>query len=69
MGCPNRAYLSARQVYATHRTEFTLHTLTNPRLEHQKEIHTVTIVLLDGTGHRIGESAWSITFILERPAP
>lgn len=68
-GCPNRAYLSARQVYATDQTQFTLRTLTNPKLEHQKEMHTVTIVLLDGTGHRIGESAWSVTFTLERSAP
>lgn len=65
-GCPNADYFAAHQVYSTSATHFTLDTLPNPNLEHQKETHTVTIVLLDSTGHRIGESAWSVTFTLQR---
>jgi hypothetical protein len=66
LGCPDQGYLAARQVFATNQTQYTLKTLVDPRLQHQKETHTVTIVLLDGTGRRIGESAWSTTFTLRR---
>jgi hypothetical protein len=64
-GCPDAEYLAARGVHATTETELVLQEL--PRAEDgRRERHTATIVLLDGSGKRIGESAFEVVFEVER---
>ena len=66
-GCPDETYLADHRTYETEGTTFTLEQLPFLDAYAGREQHEVTIVLLDGTGRRIGESAWFVTFIYERP--
>lgn len=66
-GCPDEDYLNARGIYTTTETELVLEQV--PRTtddEDRKERHRAVVVLLDGDGHRIGESAFEIAFDVER---
>lgn len=54
------------QVYATVDTTVELTQLPAIRDTGGRELHTVRIVLLDGTGARIGESAFRVQFNFER---
>lgn len=66
-GCPDEEYLAARNIYTTTETELTLDQL--PRTtndDDRRERHRVTIVLLDASGTRIGESAFEVAFDLDR---
>ena len=65
-GCPDRQYLEDRDTYETTDTSFTLEQLPDLDAYHGNELHEVTVVLLDGTGKRIGESAWYVDFEYER---
>lgn len=66
-GCPDAAYLAERRAYTTTETHFTIEELPDPtRDEDRREFHEVTVVLLDGKGQRIGESAFSVEFQIER---
>lgn len=69
--CPDTEYLAAHQVFTTTATEYTFESLPAPseRDSDKPERHRVTIVLLDGSGHRIGESAWTVEFTLRREVP
>jgi hypothetical protein len=65
--CPNPSYLAARQVYTTTHTSFTLHrvaVLTGTA--DNTQLHDVTVVLLDTSGRRIGESFWTRTFAMKK---
>ena len=66
--CPDEQYLAERGVYSTRRTSFTIDLLpfTNPTDVRRREFHEFTIVLLDASGVRIGESAWFVEFQVER---
>jgi hypothetical protein len=66
-GCPDEEYLNARGVWTTTETELVLEQLprTTDR-EDRKERHRAVVVLLDGEGRRIGESAFEIAFDVER---
>jgi hypothetical protein len=66
--CPNRRYLADRGVYTTEETEFVVENLPPPpeELADRRELHEVTIVLLDGSGRRIGESAFKAEFEVTR---
>ncbi len=66
-GCPDETYLADHRTYQTVETEITFDLLPFLDAHAGHENHEVTIVLLDGTGHRIGESAWYVTFVYERP--
>jgi hypothetical protein len=60
-GCPDAAYLADAHVYATDEPEITLETLPfQPGVRGGRELHTITVVLMDGAGRRIGESAWYV---------
>lgn len=63
-GCPDRQYLADRNIHTTKKTEFVVENLPPPpqELADRREFHEVTIVLLDGTGRRIGESAFTAEF-------
>jgi hypothetical protein len=65
-GCPDRTYFADHGAYSTTETSFTLKNLPDQDAYQGHESHEVTIVLLDGTGHRIGESAWYIDFFYDR---
>ena len=60
-GCPDPAYLQQRQIYLTTSPSVTLEQI--PPLAGDDEsiqLHTITVVLMDTAGHRIGESAWEV---------
>lgn len=56
--CPDERYLVERGVHVTTRTSLTLAVLPRVSDGAGDEHHYVNIVLVDGTGRRIGESAW-----------
>jgi hypothetical protein len=66
-GCPDATYLADHRTYAATTTSFTLPVLPDLNTYSGHELHEVTVVLLDGTGHRIGESAWYVDFYFDRP--
>lgn len=66
-GCPDAEYLEARGIYTTTETALVLEQL--PRLgddDDPRERHRATVVLLDATGTRLGESAFEVVFDLRR---
>ena len=66
--CPDKGYLASRGVYTTSETKFVIKTLPPPPSDqvNRREFHEVTIVLLDGSGQRIGESAFTSEFEVKR---
>ncbi|MCW2543817.1 MAG: hypothetical protein JWM40_1369 [Frankiales bacterium] len=64
--CPDAAYLKDRGIYLTTSTSITIETLPSVGDGVGDEQHYVNVVLVDGTGHRIGESAWYRPFSSKR---
>ena len=64
--CPDEKYLEDRGVFVTTGTSVTLDVLPSVGDGVGDEQHYVNVVLLDGTGHRIGESAWYRPFTSKR---
>lgn len=64
--CPDEEYLKDRGVRVTSATSVTLDVLPRVGAGVGDEQHYVNVVLLDGTGRRIGESAWYRPFTSER---
>jgi hypothetical protein len=62
-GCPDRLWLRQHGVYLTTRSRLALPALpiAGGRIAGLLRRHEITIVLLDGRGFRIGESAWTLT--------
>jgi hypothetical protein len=63
-GCPDREWLADRGVLLTTQPRVALAALPagrGRRAGSGQRAHEITIVLLDGRGRRIGESAWSRT--------
>lgn len=60
--CPDAAYLADRNVLLTSQQQVTLDVLPRVGDGVGDEQHYVNVVLLDGTGRRIGESAWYLPF-------
>jgi hypothetical protein len=58
--CPDTAYLREQQVYTTTKTSLRIPQIPNGYGDDDVERHTITIVLLDTSGRRIGESAWQV---------
>jgi hypothetical protein len=67
-GCPDDEYLAARGIYSTTDTHITFEQLPRPSNDHQKERHSITVVLLDPAGKRIGESAFQVDVTVLRKA-
>ena len=68
-GCPDKAYFESKHVYATTETSFVIEKLPEVRPERERkfrDFHEVIVVLLDGAGRRIGESAFQVDFQLKR---
>jgi hypothetical protein len=71
-GCPDEEYLRSNAIYTTTDTRIVLEQIPRPPSrddedeDEEPERHSVTVVLLDGSGKRIGESAFQVEFDLER---
>lgn len=64
--CPHDGYFEDRGIYTTQETEFTIEALARSRDDKRREMHEVTVVLMDADSRRIGESAWRIKFEIDR---
>jgi hypothetical protein len=60
--CPSEQYLKDRNIYLTSTTSVVIERFPKLTNKRSRQDHDVTVILLDGTGRRIGESAWSRTF-------
>lgn len=59
--CPDRKYLADHRVYTTTETQMKFPLIPNITGSNEHlQLHTFTIVLMDTSGHRIGESAWEL---------
>jgi len=67
-GCPDEEYLLARGIYTTTDTELVIEQLPRSLDEDRRERHRATIILLDASGTRIGESAFEVAFDVDREA-
>ena len=65
-GCVNATYLAARGVYTTDTDSLTLKQLAQVNDYQSVQLHEATVVLVDASGRRIGESAWYIDFRVRR---
>jgi hypothetical protein len=68
-GCPDAQYLADRRIYTTKDTTFRVDALADSRPTERPEAdddHEITIVLLNGKGERIGESAFRRTVLVDR---
>lgn len=65
-GCPDDEWYRVRGIHTTTASEFTIEVLPRPADETRREIHTITVVLLDADGNRIGESAWQTDIEIDR---
>lgn len=64
-GCPDAAWFADRDVFPTTERELTIERLP-ARTDDRREMHEVTVILLDEEGRRVGETGWSIEFQVER---
>ncbi len=65
-GCPDAAYYASKDVYVVHGTGLRLTTLPVSDDGARSTVHRVTVVPLDGQQRRIGESAYSVEFLVDR---
>ena len=67
-GCPDPAYLAGLNIFSTTKDRFTIERLPLPseNAKRRREFHDVTVVLLNGKGERIGESAFTRQFEVNR---
>lgn len=64
--CPSEQQLRDRGVLVTTETSVKIDVLPRVGAGTGDEQHYVNVVLLDGTGHRIGESGWYLPFTSKR---
>ena len=65
--CPDRSYLEGLGVYTTTATSVRITQVTNVIGDKEKlQHHAITVVLMDTSGHRIGESAWELDVRMQR---
>lgn len=67
--CPDEEWFATRGIHTTTDTSFTIELLPRPANPDRRELHEVTVVLLDPSGVRIGESAWTVEFEVDRSQP
>jgi hypothetical protein len=65
--CLTPSYLAGQGVYTTERHSLTLSQVTPLNSYQSVQLHEATVVLMDSSGRRIGESAWVIDFRLQEP--
>jgi hypothetical protein len=70
-GCPDAAYFAERDIFVTKQTSFTIEDLlplAGVEVEKgERDVHDVTIVVLDEQGRRVNEAFWSRTFEIVHP--
>jgi len=64
--CVNATYLAVRGVYTTETDSLTLNELAQVNDYQSVQLHEATVVLVDASGRRIGESAWYVDFRVRR---
>lgn len=64
--CLDVAALTDHYVYVTTKTAITFDTLPHVAASGKNETHEVILVLVDGQGYRVGESAWHVTFRVKK---
>ena len=64
-GCPDEVWYADRDVYPTTDTRLTIEQLP-ARSDDRRELHEVTVVLLDEQGRRVGENGWTLEFQVVR---
>jgi hypothetical protein len=68
-GCPDAQYLADRRIHTTQATSFRVDALADTRPTDRPSAdddHEITVLLLNGKGERIGESAFRLTVIVDR---
>lgn len=66
-GCPDEEYLRDRRIYTTTESSLALDQIPPlPGVKERIQFHYVTVVLMDTSGHRIGESAWQLDLRMRR---
>lgn len=65
-GCVSTGYLANRGVYATLEDQVTIRQV-NVDTSQSTQTHEATVVLVDRSGRRVGESAWYIDFRMHNP--
>jgi hypothetical protein len=65
-GCPDQGWFNTHGVYLTSGNSYELDELADFGSRHAKDTHEATIVLLDSGGRRHSESAFSVTFSINR---
>ncbi|MFI6503948.1 hypothetical protein [Nonomuraea typhae] len=59
--CPDQTYLAGHDIHTTTKTSFEIASIPNlPASKEELQLHTITVVLMDTSGRRIGESAWDL---------
>jgi len=66
-GCPDDTYLAANDVYTTTKTSIEIPVIPDiTGSQEELQLHTITVVLMDTSGHRIGESAWQLDVRMQK---
>ena len=66
-GCPDANWLAERHIYVTDGSRVRVEQLPDLRSNnHAKDRHYLTVILLDENGERVGESAFTTEFVVER---
>jgi hypothetical protein len=67
VACASREFLERQQVFETEETSIVIPSVRRLTGEdRRRQFHEVTVVLLDESGERVGESAWSVRFEVDR---
>ena len=64
-GCPGEEWFAQRDIYLTTETEHTIDRLP-ARTDDRREMHEITVVLVDRDGRRVGETGWTLDLQVER---
>ena len=64
-GCPDEQWFAERDVFRTTDRQLTIEQLP-ARTDDRRELHEVTVVLLDEQGRRVGETGWTLEFQVAR---
>lgn len=64
-GCPDEEWFAQHDVFRTTDRELTIEQLP-ARSDDRRELHEVTVVLLDEDGRRVGETGWTLEFQVAR---
>jgi hypothetical protein len=65
-GCPGPEWFTSRQVFPTADRQITIDDVPELTRDERRVFHEVTVVLIDQNGERVGESAFTTEFEVER---